>query len=335
MQTDEVARDGVRPRSMQFEQEMPATPEAAHSASAPLTLGAIAGLLDEKLAPVTSSVASLTLRLNKLQENFESQFADTRLEMETNIEILDSRVSSVESAISKVALLESTLEGLIKRSQDELLNFKGASQTTSAPDVVSTTVIGGLSSLGNSESGIQWVKDKLWWTNAPQPTDVFTKGSDYIGLVFAKFATASERDRAISTLNQAKEKMSDGKMVRASPDRPVEERAVRRILFGAKDMLYQKGLAWDSLWVEPESGVLQFDTDIVMTVSVLNSTISVNYGTDWETYLAGGTWTDLMSDATEKIKKSILSKGKGKGSKKGKGHSEGKGKGGGGKPHSG
>jgi hypothetical protein len=329
--TDGPVREGIRPRSMNFE---PSTPQGAHEEV--LTLQAIAGLLDEKLAPVTSSVASLTLRLNQLEENHKAEITSTREEMTANVEVLDGRITSVESAITNVSSLEASLETLLKKAQAELERLQVAcgSTTTAHTAHSCTAVVGGLGILGAADSAIKWVENKLWWANAPQPVQTYTKGDNFNGLVFAKFTTEAERDSAVDTIRKAKDKMSDGAEVRASPDRPVEERTVRQVLYGAKKLVLDKGLAWESLWVDDTSSTLQFGRDTVLTVKVVEKEIVVEFGIEWEGYVQSGMWSSLVTDAKAKLTRSGNHQGKGKGLNAGKGKSADKGKGGG-KPHRG
>ena len=84
---------------------------------------------------------------------------------------------------------------------------------------------------------------------------VFTKGDDFRGIIFAKFADKSQRGDAVSVLRRAR-CQQDGKDVRAKPDLPFEERTMRHLAFGAKRVMTDWGYDKVGLWADHEKGTL-------------------------------------------------------------------------------
>ena len=124
----------------------------------------------------------------------------------------------------------------------------------------------------------------MWYLYGPQPIDVYTKG-EFKGMVFAKFQTNADRDAAVALLRKAKLTENDSK-IWANYDMPFEERTLRSFVFGTKRVMIDE---WRfpklGLWADPETGILWNGNDIVVTVSVQDYRLQLQYGDGWETFV--------------------------------------------------
>ena len=84
-------------------------------------------------------------------------------------------------------------------------------------------------------------------------------------------------------------------------------------------MLNQWGWSKQSMWVDDGPGVLWLGEEIVLTATVCEEMLNVDYGKDWELYMQSEPWNKMINDTKGKITKKA-SKGESKGKGKQKGH---------------
>ena len=92
---------------------------------------------------------------------------------------------------------------------------------------------------------------------------------DYKGIMFAKFESKPERDRAARVLKEAGLR-EGGASVRAKADLPAERRAPHNFLFGLKHLLVDWGFNRSNLWIDTDTGTLKTDTELIVTAVVSN-----------------------------------------------------------------
>lgn len=142
-----------------------------------------------------------------------------------------------------------------------------------------TMVLGGLKSVGNKEAAETWVNDKLWSLYGPKPILTYSKG-DFHGLLFVQFCCVEDRNAAIQLLKNSG-CQEGGNKVWAKREQPLEVRTNSSLVFGTKRLLDA------SIWADPDTGVVSVGKggEVILTGTVSNSKLVIQYGSGWETYL--------------------------------------------------
>ena len=136
---------------------------------------------------------------------------------------------------------------------------------------------------------------------------------DFKGLVFTKFGSQTERDRAVEILHKSS---AGSKEVWARPDFPLDKRIVRGIAFGTKYIMSKWGLARSELNVDwgPASNVgkVSLSGGLVLKVFFANGVLLVEYGPEWEKYMITDEHPEFRDMLPENREKATKGGGKGK-----------------------
>ena len=254
-----------------------------------VTLEAIAGLLDQKLSPLSSLVTKLEQRVDSL----EMKTTETDESIKSNFK----HVFEISEQLKvRVQVLEAEVNGKSKSVVDP------------------TIVVGGLQALGSLEAAEKWIGDELWYAWGPQPTATYAK-EDFKEILFARFASVTDRDTAMGHLKSLNKHISGNKLW-AKMDTPVETRAPLFLLHKAKELLTSWNIPKASLWVHADKATLTCDGELVFSVHTKDLKLDISFGEGWEDYVASEAWSKIVKDADDK-----LSRKRGKGSGK---HEKGK-----------
>ena len=291
------------------EQAAPATPAAAHQATA-VTLEGIAALLDSRLKPVVHALA-------EVQQDV--------VRIDTNVENVSMSVQTVSDDLSDLARRVGLMEvGSPPVNQDiwkkiqKLEDMISKAKSEETPNL--TAVIGGLSDAGGYPEAETWVNNTLWSGWASLPTKMYFKGEQFDNMVFAEFASAEDRDKAVETIR--KERATVGsKAVWANVDQPADVRAVESFLFGFKKQLTEWGYAKKQVWVDTDNSTVTVDGIKVVQGSVAAGKFDAQWcdpaWANWELLQEAAELKALLSKTQERLAKGG-DKGKGKGKRKGK-----------------
>ena len=288
---------------------------AAPSASndGPATLAAIEGLLEVKLNPVAASIHGL-----------QTEFVGLRVSVDERLRAMELRINAADVRIEKLEQLievrpapptcDGKLAEQIKNMEAHIAALRQGTSHAEATDRECTAVLGGLTALDDEDEAATWLTDKLASLSGPKPRDIFTKGDEFRGIIFAKFADKNQRDDAVSVLRRAR-CQQDGKDVWAKPDLPFEERTMRHLVFGAKRVMTDWGYDKAGLWADPENGSLSLGGERVMCATIEGKVLKIDYGTGWQEFLnadvAHPEFKTLLQNIQDKLAKKP-SKGKGK-----------------------
>ena len=263
---------------------------AAPSASndGPATLAAIEGLLEVKLNPVAASIHGL-----------QTEFVGLRVSVDERLRAMGLRINAADVRIDKLEQLigvrpapptyDGKLAEQIKNMEAHIAALRQGTSHAEATDRECTAVLGGLTALDDEDEAATWLTDKLASMSGPKPRDIFTKGDEFRGIIFAKFADKNQRDDAVSVLRRAR-CQQDGKDVWAKPDLPFEERTMRHLVFGAKRVMTDWGYDKAGLWADPENGSLSLGGERVMCATIEGKVLKIDYGTGWQEFLNAATW---------------------------------------------
>ena len=285
--------------NLEVDEPVPQTPQGARE-SQPITVDVLRQLFDEKLQPVMTAVdgmrnevGGLKMQVAEHAEHIDmndTKIANMQVQMEdwegkTNSKFaeVDSRIGSMQQSIStKGPINEMNIDAKIKEIERDIQQMRAIGDTDDKAHM-KKIVVGGLKNLANVEEAIKVLTDKLWEKWGPMPVDHYCKG-DYSGIVFLKFESQTERDRALAVLNKV-EKTGEFNDLWAEADQPSEVRAVQQVSFGAKWLLHKWDYVKSSMWVDEEAGVLWMGQDEVLRAFVSGAGLVVEYGSGWEEYL--------------------------------------------------
>ena len=174
------------------------------------------------------------------------------------------------------------------------------------------------------ECATKWLSEKFWYLNTPTSIEYYSKG-EFQGIVFANFATTTERDAAMTALRSAR-CQKFGKAVWAKEDKPLEEWIVDSIVFGIKRVMCEDwGYEGKSIWADPGTGAVWIGEEEAIIISIEGGCLKTKYGPGREVYFTNESWPEartVISEAQAKLSKKAT-KGTGK---KGKGIGKGTGK---------
>ena len=273
--------------------------------------------LEDKLRPLTEELRDLRLKVGTLNSTLTRRLN----QLETKLDRTTLRVDKLEELLKDSSETDTSVKFKLGELEKQLAELKagGLPDTT---ERACTAVLGGLGGLSKEEAQ-QWMKDKLEVAKGPQPEDIYCKG-DFKGLLFAKFATKVDRDKAVGKFRQAKLE-NLGEKVWAKPDKPVEKRVPEMFLFGLKKTMVQTW-GWNkfAVWVDEAELTLKAEGELVVTASVVEGSGSKKLVCDWNGEWA--TWqqlqrsselAQLLLKAEETLGKTSGNKGKGKNGNKG------------------
>ena len=255
--------------------------------------------------------------------SLEKQMEELKISVNERLNAVESRMDATDIRISK-------LEDLLKKGgagkdMEEIRQMfetleKDTSKSKGKPtglidyDRQCTMVCGGLKSLSKDDAE-QWVYDKLWSMYGPKPKKIYSKG-EFRGLLFAQFYTPEECDGAIELFKNSGFQQG-GKTIWANPDRKIEERVIRTLVFGTKRLVDQ------SLWADPESGQVTVGKEIILTGRVVDKQLQIEYGAGWKEYLYNPKhpeFKDLVHSLNEKLDEGTKKGSKTSGKFAGKGY---------------
>ena len=311
----------------------PVTPPAA-KAAAPLTIEAIASLLDkkfdERLQPVLNAM---------------SEMQDDTRRIDSNVDNLKGRVDKVEDGLgdlaARVARMETTsltlqpemsspdVENLRQQLEAMKVILQGNSGTLRSQLADGhTAVVGGFKGARDKNELETWLSKVCWSAHAPQPTETYIKGdmANFNGVAFGKYQSQVERDAAVAKIQAAAFEFG-GQKVWAKPELPLQIRVIKGLLFAAKQMFVDWRFEKRSLWVDMEEQHLKCGEDVVLKVEIKDCELTITYDPEWQTYVETGneSWANVIKEAVAKLKShtsQAATKGLGKGKGKAKGNHE-------------
>jgi hypothetical protein len=269
-----------------------------------VTLAAISSLMKQELQPVAASMDAL-----------QKQFADLSLTVDNRLRAVEARMDTTEVRVAKLECLLSdshgggnqAVLGQVRELEKQLKEIHSTAARPVCNERERTAVLTGLD-LADGTEAKEWLHDKLWSLWGPQPEEVYLKG-DFKGIMFARFESQVDRDKAKKLLKEAG--------LRAKPDLPVEKRSPKDLLFGLKHILGEWGYKRPNLRVDLEASTLKVGTELVVTVDVDDRSLKLTWGTDWKN------WKELHEDTEvvqliQKCSSLLLPQESGKGKAKGK-----------------
>ena len=94
----------------------------------------------------------------------------------------------------------------------------------------------------------------------------------------------------------------------AKPDKKLEDRVIRSIVFGTKWLLDK------AVWADPDTGVVSIGREEILKAKVIDNKLEIQFGTGWEDYLHDPRYPDfkVLVQAQQKKLSDAEVKGAGK-----------------------
>ena len=242
--------------------------------------------IDSEIQALRSEYTEDMERIESNVMNLSVGVSSLRLNMETNMKHIEERFQNMEQRIQSPPNKDSlSNDGRSDGDQNCLAYFANV-----AKDMEETTAI-------------SWLKEQLEKLNT-HPEDVFHKGDDYQGRLFARFPTVMARDLAMRKVRQAKIS-HNGEILRCKPDLPIDKRFVYSVLFGMKYLLCTewRKYAGKDVDVNLDTQQVTIKKADVISITFENGEPKVQYAQDWEKWLDGWQWGEIMDGAYKRYKK--------------------------------
>jgi hypothetical protein len=112
------------------------------------------------------------------------------------------------------------------------------------------------------------------------PIEQFHKG-DYNGILWARFPSRADRDRAMESIGQANIKHPDGRVLWMRPDLPAEVRIPGSLLFAFKRPLVDWGFARSIVRVETDTACVKVGGEHALSVKNVDGQITCAWHGAW------------------------------------------------------
>ena len=247
--------------------------------------------------PVLAAIAALSQKMEKMVTKTDFEVLKEKIQKETKI-IISEAVDPIKDALKEnTDKLQRQIDeiteqmqnmgaggggeenkdlGHLQKQVDEIKENMKNTDGPLDPKIIGTDiVIGGLAHLSSLEEASKWLREILWTAYAPMPVETYIKRKDgvFAGLCFAKFASPTDRTKALSVVKTKLLELG-GKEKWANFDLPTDVRAPEVFVIGLKKILVSPEWAFALGSVKYEingpSKHLKVEGQIVVSVSCMD-----------------------------------------------------------------
>ena len=232
----------------------------------------------------------------------------------TSAEEATKKVDDLATHFSELKRQVVTKEEVSRLIQEEVHAKLSCTGTTLAQGT-RTVLFGGLQT-HTLASAQEWITSKLKELKLPPPTDMYIKGDEFTGIVFAKIESASLVEQVTSAVTRANLSSGTSK-VWCKEDKPFEERTALSFLLGLRYQLKEWGYK-GSIRVSESNLTLLFHGKPVLSASVTDCKMNLKWSDkrwlEWAELQDSTELKALVQKANDNIRKSSeLAEGKGDG----------------------
>ena len=263
--------------------------------------------LDAKLGPVNESIQQLRSDLVSFKEVVRQE-----------LESLGTRIGKAEDASAKhdakIAEIEQTLKAL------QISSRSGTGEPASGE--LSAMVIFNIPKASTEDQAKEWLIKLCLDKGLQVPDILYSKASNYSGVLFAKCGSPAERSTLISTVNNTASVGNTGKKTFAKVDMPFDVRSAEGAALSFKRMLTDWGFSKSCIKVDSNAthSSIKFAGKEIAKVSVKDFVLTLEWADgEWETWgdlISSSEFATVKSDAQAKLEKAkewaTSAKGKGK-----------------------
>ena len=146
-----------------------------------------------------------------MQKKMELQISeDTKIQVASAVDPLKDKIFEIHTRLQKVEQVGPSNQNesggnteKLQKQIDEITEKIKHTDIAADPKMTSTTmVIGGLTDYSSLREASKWLSDILWEAYAPIPIETFVKtiSGEFFGVFCARFASASDRIKALSVV---------------------------------------------------------------------------------------------------------------------------------------
>ena len=241
----------------------------------------------------------------------KSELAD----LKNDVEHSKAEAKQWRKSLEAEAVKKSDLKGDIQTMVEEIIDKQLLRGSLSSNGQSSQVLIGGLQNATRQEAE-DWFNRKVQALKLEAPIDIFHKGDEFKGILYANFATPASVEKVTKAFAKDKPKLS-GQDVWCKKDLPIERRVPLSFLLSLRWQLNQWGFTKQEVKVTEEDLTLTVGAVPVVKAAVSENKLKVAWiDKGWEN------WGDLQSAAElnkltqaadEKLAKTVSSRAKGKG----------------------
>ena len=250
----------------------------------------------EKLTKMMASMATKN-DLDDLKTNIE---ANTKIIVAEAVDPIKDEMVDIKARISKLEETPQTSSASgggvgggntvsrdLQKQMDEMKENMKNMDIPTDPKLTSTTiVIGGFVNFTSLSDASKWLDDFLWEAYAPTPVEIFIRRADgeYSGVFFAKFASPTDRIKALGVLKSKLAEVGD-KTKWANVDLPTEIQAPEKFALGVKKQLVQWGTytaASIRVEVEGPSKIIKAQGKEILTVTCKDRVLVYDWEDTWK-----------------------------------------------------
>ena len=253
-------------------------PQPAASATEPVTLQAIEGLLKRTLAPVQDDISELRDKFIAFSVTTTKDAQEMRADMKKVTAEAGEAKKRADAAMASISNLKDEFE----RRVASITNSAASSPQWSAREA--TIVLGGLGD--NWEAAKDFVSGEVSKERLPEP---FFKGDQFRGVMFYKYDNANEANQMVTHFDRKKTQYK-GQNVWCKHDSPIAQRVPLSFILGVRRLLISWGYNRKNLKVDDSIPRLSVGGDDVVTASVVDNELKVDWlHSDWSS------WTELVN----------------------------------------
>ena len=140
-----------------------------------------------------------------------------------DVQLLQTKVGEIECAAAKaIFAAETQMTTDLRRDVTKIIEEKLARTVMVSHDDSVKAVYGGLENL-SYQAAEEWITVNMEEFSLPKPSEIYRKGNEFKGTVFAKFPNADAMRQAVQRMHRNPSKVRQAQ-VWCKPNRPIDER---------------------------------------------------------------------------------------------------------------
>jgi len=274
---------GLAPRQAGLQESKDATPPEWSEKFKEDLLSGMQSIVQQHLQGLSNDVGELKTKVVAIEGKVDNAL-NTASEAKNLAESVRSEMAEIKQQPTQqiTAAVDEQINAKIKSIQSELKKSTGINSNM--------LVMGGLKSV-SFDAAYEWIEKIVTDVGVP-PLSIFMKGTEWKGLIFAKFPNMCDAKTALKAIESkfVKENSSQTQNERfwVNFEQPFEQRVPNSFMFG----LCKQLLEWkiENIKIDTDIGIMKWGQKEILKVKVINSMLVLDWlDKDW------GSWSELQS----------------------------------------